>query len=229
MTDARWPERALCRLPPPSLSPRAAVTALRAAGHSRRHHTLETAEKPPNKLPPATTVTAAMIPRIRSTRGATGFKDTFHRAPTTSAPFSDVLDILPDSDILPFSVFHPHEKPPLEATMSQSTILTEIRDAFSLLQNHLSLPQLTCLVAIAAEPGLSVTDLAQRTGLPQATTSRNVSTLLGRYQAPSDREPPTYITQSISINDPRRRSLHLNTTGQRLIDNLLRALHPTPN
>lgn len=114
--------------------------------------------------------------------------------------------------------------------MSQSTVLTEIRNALSLLQNRLSLPQLTCLVAIAAEPGLSVTDLAQRTGLPQATTSRNVSTLLGRYQAPnSDREPPAYITQGISMNDPRRRSLHLNATGQRVIDILLRSMHSMSN
>ena len=139
------------------------------------------------------------------------------------------VDIRPDLDIIPYSNSNPHTQPPFGATMSEPTHLAGIRDALSFLQNHLSLPQLTCLVAIAAEPGLSVTDLAQRTGLPQATASRYVSTLLGRYQGASDREPSTLITQSISIHDPRRRSLYLNATGRSLIDMLLHSMHLPSN
>lgn len=106
--------------------------------------------------------------------------------------------------------------------MSEQSQLIALRDALATLHDQLSLPQLTCLFAIAAEPGLSVNELAQRTGLPQATASRHVSTLLGRYQEIQHDVPSPLIAQQISSANPRRRSLHLTPSGRNLLEVLLR-------
>ena len=106
--------------------------------------------------------------------------------------------------------------------MSQRNHLIALRDALATLHEQLSLPQLTCLFAIAAEPGLSVNELAERTGLPQATASRHVSTLLGRYQELHQEVPSPLITQQISTHNPRRRSLHITPIGSNLLEVFLR-------
>lgn len=101
--------------------------------------------------------------------------------------------------------------------------LLVLRDILTPLQHELSLPHLVCLVAIAAEPGMSVTDLAARTGIPQASASRYVAVLLGRYQSLEGRPPTPLIEQEISRENPRSRALFLNTQGQQILTTILRA------
>ena len=108
--------------------------------------------------------------------------------------------------------------------MSEQDHLIALRDALASLHDQLSLPQLTCLLAVAAEPGLSVNQLAERTGLPQATASRHVSTLMGRYQEIDQEVTTPLITQQISSDNPRRRSLHLTPSGRSLLEVIL---HPS--
>ena len=76
---------------------------------------------------------------------------------------------------------------------------------------------LVCLFTIAAEPGLSVKDLADRTGTPQASASRYVSVLLGRYQGLEESPLTPLILQKISEKDPRRRALFINDHGREIV------------
>ena len=110
--------------------------------------------------------------------------------------------------------------------MSELKHIIALRDALATMHDQVSLPQLTCLLAITAEPGLSVNELADRTGLPQATASRHVSTLLGRYQDVDQKVPTALISQQISRENPRRRSLHVTTAGRDLLAVILR---PSPS
>jgi DNA-binding MarR family transcriptional regulator len=86
----------------------------------------------------------------------------------------------------------------------------------------LGLPSLISLLAIARNEGLSVTDLAEETGLPQQSVSRYVSMLLGRYQleAMSD-SPIALIEQRINPADPRKRALFLTDSGRETIMGVL--------
>ncbi len=95
--------------------------------------------------------------------------------------------------------------------------LVALRAALMPLQEQLSLAHLVSLLTIATEPGLSVKGLADRMGAPQATASRYVSVLLGRYQGPGEKPPMPFITQEVSIDDPRRRALFLNDHGKELV------------
>lgn len=109
--------------------------------------------------------------------------------------------------------------PPLSGTHSGR--LRALRDALIPLQERVGLPQLVCLVAIAAEPGLSVSELAKRTNTPQGSASRYVSFLLDRYETGEGRSLGQVISQEISQHDPRRRALYLNPKGQEIVESLL--------
>jgi DNA-binding MarR family transcriptional regulator len=88
----------------------------------------------------------------------------------------------------------------------------------------LALPQLRALVAIAAEPGISVNELAQRIDVPQQSASRYVSVLLGRYQDPmAGPQTRILVEQRISEEDPRRRALFLTLEGTTLLTNIVYA------
>lgn len=100
--------------------------------------------------------------------------------------------------------------------------LASLRDSLASLQARVSLPQLVALLAIAAEPGLSVNELAERLDIPQQTASRHVAALTGRYQndfadAP---EVPPLVLQEINQIDPRKRALFLAPPGLELISSL---------
>lgn len=85
----------------------------------------------------------------------------------------------------------------------------------------LGLPHLVCLIRIALEPGLSVNDLADRTGFPQQSVSRYLGLLLGRYQF--DTLSPSFVPlvdQRIHPGDPRRRALYLTEAGETSIQRL---------
>ena len=88
----------------------------------------------------------------------------------------------------------------------------------------LALPQLRALVAIAAEPGISVNELPQRIDVPQQSASRYVSVLLGRYQDPMGGAPTRILAeQRISEEDPRRRALFLTLEGTALLATIVHA------
>ena len=93
------------------------------------------------------------------------------------------------------------------------------------LQDQLNLSHLVCLLTIAAEPGLSVKDLADRTGVPKASVSRYVSVLLGRYQGLEGKPPTPFILQEISKEDPRCRALFLNDHGREIVGVILGTLN----
>lgn len=91
-------------------------------------------------------------------------------------------------------------------------------------QDDLSLPQFVALLAVASTPGLSVNELAERTSVPQQSTSRYVSVLMGRYSdqaAGTDNRP--FITQEVKQDDPRSRALYLADRGRELIREILDA------
>jgi DNA-binding MarR family transcriptional regulator len=102
--------------------------------------------------------------------------------------------------------------------------LSALRAALMPLQEQLSLAHLVSLLTIAAEPGLSVKDLADRTGTPQASASRYVSVLLGRYSTTGEKPIVPLITQEISADDPRRRALYLSDHGREVVMTLLGSL-----
>jgi DNA-binding MarR family transcriptional regulator len=86
----------------------------------------------------------------------------------------------------------------------------------------IGLPALICLLEIAYSDSVSVTEIVDRTGMPQQSVSRYVSVLMGRYQsefASSSFEP--LIEQRINRTDPRKRSLHLTNAGAELARGIL--------
>lgn len=124
-----------------------------------------------------------------------------------------------------------------KATLDKMTQerLAGLANALRVVQFELGLPQLLSLLAIAAEPGLSVNELAERVGLPQQTASRHVATLAGRYQGafePIAGDGQTrlkldpLITQEISQSDPRSRALFISRQGRALLDAMAERLAP---
>ncbi len=96
--------------------------------------------------------------------------------------------------------------------------LRSLLAALQKVSDELTLDQVTALLTIAVEPGLSVNDLAERLGIPQQTISRHVGVLLGRYQQDAqgaDARP--FVVQEINQSDPRRRALALSERGRELI------------
>ena len=95
----------------------------------------------------------------------------------------------------------------------------ELKKAFGLLKSveELTLPLAMALVAVAREPGLSITQLAERMEVPQQTASRYAATLLGRFQYPTSadfaRNP--LLSLEVSSSDPRSRALYLPAHGKR--------------
>ncbi|MER9976244.1 MarR family winged helix-turn-helix transcriptional regulator [Mesorhizobium sp. M0085] len=96
------------------------------------------------------------------------------------------------------------------------TRLLRLKDAIASLHG-LSLDHLVSLLTIAAEPGLSVNELAEKTNTPQASASRYVAVLAGRYQSDAAEPPIALITQEIRADDPRRRALFLTSEGHHAI------------
>jgi DNA-binding MarR family transcriptional regulator len=91
-------------------------------------------------------------------------------------------------------------------------------------QSQLSLPLLLALMTLAAEPGLSVNELAERLRAPQQTASRYASILLGRYPNPVAGPPLSpLLSQEINAGDPRKRALFLTNAGFEIVTSLLRA------
>lgn len=86
----------------------------------------------------------------------------------------------------------------------------------------IGLPALICLLTVALNEGLSVSQLAEQTRTPQQSVSRYVAVLLGRYQMDAGSNFEPLIEQRISQSDPRKRSLYLTEAGAELIKQLVR-------
>jgi DNA-binding MarR family transcriptional regulator len=79
-----------------------------------------------------------------------------------------------------------------------------------------------CLAMIAACPGISINELAERLATPQQTVSRYVGILLARYEdvvIAGSRRP--LIVQTISEVDPRKRALQITAQGKQFLAGLL--------
>lgn len=105
---------------------------------------------------------------------------------------------------------------------AQLKLIRALRDGLIPLGERINLTQLLALITVAAEPGLSVNELADRLGLPQQTASRHVSILLGRYASINEGERgPPLLTQAVNENDSRSRALFLTDDGARLVSELV--------
>lgn len=110
---------------------------------------------------------------------------------------------------------------PWDLSSDKREKIRRLNDALLPVRDQLNLAHLASLLAIAAEPGLSVNDLAERVAVPQPSASRFVSVLIGRYQSPDGPPPVPLIIQEVSTVDPRRRALFLNEQGQEIIQAML--------
>ncbi|RFC64782.1 hypothetical protein DY251_18640 [Mesorhizobium denitrificans] len=108
-------------------------------------------------------------------------------------------------------------------TQEQHRAAERMAAALQPVQDQLSLAHLVSLLTVATHPGLSVNELAERVGAPQATASRYVSVLLGRYQGQGTPPPKPLIAQEISPDDPRKRALFLSQDGQELVSQVVGA------
>lgn len=106
----------------------------------------------------------------------------------------------------------------------QRVRIMRLSNALQPVRDQLYLAHMTSLLAVAAEPGLSVNELADRVGIPQPSASRFVSILLGRYQGPESAPPIPLITQTVSPDDPRRRALYLSQHGEEIIQAILESV-----
>lgn len=108
--------------------------------------------------------------------------------------------------------------------------IAALYQALTCIEADLSLPLLLTLVAVAREPGLSITELAERIEAPQQTASRYVAVLQGRYQLATagegawTRQP--LLSLEISVTDPRRRALFLTAHGQARLAEVVGYLYP---
>jgi DNA-binding MarR family transcriptional regulator len=109
-----------------------------------------------------------------------------------------------------------------ELDADQLSRLMNIRSALTSVQEKLALTQIVTLLTVALEPGISVNELAERTGMPQQSASRHAAVLLGRYQNSLSAEPlEPLITQLVNIDDPRKRALFLTAAGVSLVRKFL--------
>jgi len=86
----------------------------------------------------------------------------------------------------------------------------------------LGLGPLVCLLVVAAEEGLSISELADQLKWPQQSVSRYISILLGRYESVlTSTEFEPLIEQRINAQDPRKRSLYLSAAGTSFVMGLM--------
>ena len=110
-----------------------------------------------------------------------------------------------------------------DLTSDQREKIRRLNSALRPVRDQLNLAHLASLLTIAAEPGLSVNDLAERVAVPQPSASRFVSVLIGRYQSADGVPPIPLIAQEVSTDDPRRRALFLNEHGHEVVQAMLTA------
>ena len=80
------------------------------------------------------------------------------------------------------------------------------------------------LMAVGANPGSSLYELQQLTGIPRATISRIVLDLSGHARGRA--EACSYIVSGYSPGDLRRKEYHLSAEGRNIILDILAPLYP---
>ena len=81
-----------------------------------------------------------------------------------------------------------------------------------------------CLAEIALCPGLSLTDLADKTAMPLSTVSRIVGALSKHRQRG---KPYELVTVTVSPQERRRKQLSLTKRGESLVNDLGKTLSET--
>jgi len=111
--------------------------------------------------------------------------------------------------------------------------ISRIATALKTINASLGISELTALLAIAANPGLSVNEMAAELAVPQQTASRHIRNLADRQKGITAgtffelrygpaRDP--LVVQEINPMEPRRRALYLTTVGHDVVEALLTAL-----
>jgi DNA-binding MarR family transcriptional regulator len=101
-------------------------------------------------------------------------------------------------------------------------LIRSFMQSLGVIGDDLSLPAVRAFLLIAIEPGLSVSQLADRLSLPQQSVSRYVGLLMGRYlNTPTESHARALVSQGISQVDPRKRSLELTELGRKRVAKLI--------
>lgn len=104
----------------------------------------------------------------------------------------------------------------------QALEIDKVRRALAMAE-RLSFGQIAVLLSAAEKPGMSINELAEFNGLSQQTTSRYVSMLSGRYSESEDQVE--YLSQSLGLDDPRKRFVALNENGETFVKKFLDTLY----
>lgn len=105
---------------------------------------------------------------------------------------------------------HPNPERPVERLIA---LLAEFRR----IDPEFPMQYAICLLEIANDEGLSLTELADRTNMALSTVSRVVGAL-SDYR--SNGQPYELISMRISPEERRRKELHLSDKGKKLITSL---------
>ena len=111
---------------------------------------------------------------------------------------------------------------PMTENLSKTSQKLENLQKLLWLMREMPPSYVACLAVIAACPGISINELAEKLSTPQQTVSRYVGILLARYEdvvIAGSRRP--LIVQTISEVDPRKRALQITTHGKQFLAGLL--------
>lgn len=110
-----------------------------------------------------------------------------------------------------------------KARNSRCVAADELLHALRPLADGLTLTQLIVLLAIAANPRLSVNELAEKTGLSQTVVSRTTVGMTARPGSAGG-APRQFVEKSVHEANPRMRSLELTSEAKALIETTLSRL-----
>jgi DNA-binding MarR family transcriptional regulator len=110
--------------------------------------------------------------------------------------------------------------------MSLTTMHTAIKFLAALREIDPYLPTQTaeCLLTVALQPGLSMAQLAERTGLAQSSCSRNVSALSKWHRM--GKEGYDLVEAVDDPRERRRKIIFLTTKGKMLVQTVLQTIEP---
>lgn len=105
-----------------------------------------------------------------------------------------------------------------QADVAKTRIQFRLIEEYRKLYNMMPMQQAATLLQIALEPGITVTDLAEKTGLTMASASRNIE-VLGPWQ-PKREIGMGLIQNDYSDEDRRKKTLTLTAKGWRVINTM---------
>lgn len=110
-----------------------------------------------------------------------------------------------------------HKELPAEDKAVAAAMSRGIRQQF----DGLNANAIALMLEIAAEPGLSLLELSQRTGIPRSTISRLVLDLSGH--ARGRQQALEFIQARTSVHDLRRKEYRLTPLGDEIVRAFIRA------